>query len=466
MSDTLVPLAHERAVIGCVLAGHATAGDTGPLPAESFGNEAHRLVWQAIRDLDGMGHSVDQITVAERLKEAGHLATVGGPAVLMGWDASLPTGWNLPAYVATVAKYAGHRHLLAEAERLRLSALNVAKEPNAIAAEASGRLVLLDTKNTDELGDVDLHEITDRWDRYGRLTDEQRELESPYLPMPWPWMREAGIYGFPPSLSVVAGRSGIGKTATLSTCMAYWVKELPHHGGVIGLEDGTVWLDERWIARTLGIDYAQVGTARLSDWQEKRYAEFHGTIGPMLRTKLRKYRKAGMTSSMLIAKCRRWIDQGVKWIVVDHGLRVIYESDGRIRDDKVIGRTVEALADLALNTKTHIIVAWHLNRASEDGAQPTLGDLKESGYLDAAARFIWSPWRKGDRTLTTVVKATKVAPVGLTCNLEWSGRSGMFDPKLGRVVDFKAEAEAVQEAAKAERDARRGGKGPRFGSAA
>lgn len=466
MSDTLIPLAHERAIIGAVLAGVATPGDTGPISAEAFGAEPHRVVWQAIRDLDAMGHSVDHLSVAERLKERGELVKAGGPAALMSWDASLPAGWNLPAYVATVTKYAGHRHLLAESERLRAAALNVAKEPNAIAAEASGRLVLLDTKNTDELGDVDLHEIHDRWDTYSRLTPQQQEEQSPFLPMPWPWMREAGVRGFPASLSVVAGRSGIGKTATLSTCMAYWLQALPHHGGVIGLEDGTVWLDERWIARYCGIDYADVGTVRLSDWQRERYAEFYGTVGPMLHTKLRKYRKAGMTAAQLLARCRRWVDQGVKWIVIDHGLRVNYETDGRAREDRVIGHTMDALANLALNTKTHIIVAWHLNRANDDDSQPTQGDLKESGYLDAAARFILGAWRKNNRTLLSVVKATKVAPVGLTCGLEWAGRSGMFDPKLGGVVDFEAERRAAQDAAKAEKDSRRMNKGPRFGGVA
>jgi len=453
VSDTLVPLAHERAVIGCVLAGHAAPGDTGPLPAEHFGAEAHRLVWQAIRDLDAMGHSVDHLTVAERLKERGELVAVGGPGVLMQWDASLPAGWNLPAYVATVAKYAGHRHLMAESERLRRAAQDLTKEPNAIAAEASGRLVLLDTKNTDELGDVDLHEINDRWDRYANLSPEEQEAQNPYLPVPWDWMREAGVRGFPASLSVVAGRSGIGKTATLSTCMAYWLQALPHHGGVIGLEDGTVWLDERWIARYCGLDYADVGTARLNEWQAERYADFYSRVGPLLHTKLRKYRKAGMTAAQLLARCKRWIDQGVRWIVIDHGLRVDYETDGRAREDRIIGKTMDALANLALNTRTHIIVAWHLNRANDDDAQPTLGDLKESGYLDAAARLIFGAWRKGDRTLLTVVKATKVAPVGLTCQLEWAGRSGMFDPKLGRAVDFKAEAEAARAQADAQRQA-------------
>lgn len=452
-AEDLVPLAHERAVLGCVLAGEATVGDTGPLAVEDFGHEPHRHVWHAFRALDAVGHPIDHLTVAECLKEQGRLAEVGGPAYLMALDQGIPLTHNLPSYCHVVRDYAARRHIVTEAMRAVEAAKDLKKRPASVAAEVSGRLLLAERHGADESGDVDLHEINDRWDAYMKQTPAEREASAPYLPMPWPWMREAGMLGFPASLSVIAGRSGIGKTATLSTCAAYWLKNLPHKGGIIGLEDGTVWLDERWIAYSTGLDYGLVGNCRMSETQAACYAEHFEKYGPLLNQKLRKYRRAGMTSSQLVSQCRRWIDQGIRWIIVDHGLRVVYESDGRMRDDKVIGRTVETLADLALNTKTHIIMAWHLNRAQDDETQPSLGDLKESGYLDAAARFIWAPWRKQGRTLATVVKATKVAPVGLTCHLEWAGRSGMFDVRHGQVVDFEAERRAALEAAKEAKEA-------------
>ena len=445
MSAELVPADHERAILGLVLGGHVTAGDTGPLRAEDFGHVPHAQVWAAILGLDADGRQVDLLSVAERLKEAGHLAGVGGPAWLMTLDIPVLGPVNLNTYCATVREYAARRQLKAEARRLDAAAADLKRRPQEVAAEASGRLVLAGGATGDEAGDVDLLEITDRWGKFVCLPPEEQEQAMPYLPVPWQFMREAGIKGLP-FFSVIAGRSGIGKTATLSTLAAYWLRVLPHKGAIIGLEDGTAWLDERWLARTLCMDYADVGTSRLSEWQEQRYAEFVDTIQPILATKLRKYRRAGMTAGELVARCRRWIEQGVKWILVDHGLRVDYEAGERERTDLAIKRTVETLAALAFNTNTHIVFAWHLNRLGEDEAQPTMRDLKESGYLDAAARFIWGAWRKGDRTMLTVLKATKVAPPGLTCEVVWAGRSGMFDVKEGRVVDFAAEARAAQAA--------------------
>lgn len=454
---SLADVQAENAVLGAILGG-ATRAEVADVRAEDFtGPRVH--IWRAVEWLFSKGAEVTDLTVAEVLKTRGVLSEVGGPPALMRLDevGKRATGKGLAEHIAIIRDRGRRRRLEAAAERLKGMAYDLNLGTDKIAMEAAqAALTAGGTSDGDESGDVDLWEINDRWSAWANMTPEEQAKHAPYLPMPWEWMRESGLYGFPESLSVVAGRSGIGKTAFLSTCMAYWLRVLPHKGAVIGLEDGTAWLDERWIAASLGIDYAAVGTARLNDWQMQKYTGHLEHVGPILSSKLRKYRRAGMTGGQLLARCRRWVDEGVKWIVVDHGLRVTYETDGRMREDRVIGQTMDALANLALNTKTHILVAWHLNRASEDDSQPTLGDLKESGYLDAAARAIYGLWRKGERSLMTVVKATKVAPVGLTCELGWKDRSGLFDTQLGRVVDFAAEARAAKEAADAAKRERSG----------
>lgn len=440
----------ERAVIGAVLNG-ATRQQVGDLRVDDF-TGGREFIWACVLRLFSQGRVVDHLTLAEALKIAGRLVEVGGPAALMSLDevGRIALAAHLREQVAVLKDRGARRRLDAELERRRNELCDLNLAPSRIAAMAShGVLTAGGSTDDDEPGDVDLWEINDRWDAWGKMTEEERVKNSPYLPLPWEFMREAGMVGFPTNLSVVAGRAGRGKTATLSTCMAYWLRVLPHQGAVIGLEDGTAWLDERWLAASLGINYADVGCSRLSEWQEQKYLEHMEHVGPMLQQKLRKYRRGGMTATQLLTKCRRWVDEGVKWIVVDHGLRVIYEPDGRLRDDKIIGNTMDALSTLADTTKTHIIVAWHLNRASDDESQPSMGDIKESGGVDAAARFVLGLWSKDGRTMATVVKATKVAPVGMTCELEWKGRSGLFDTNRGRVVDFQAEARAAAEAKKA-----------------
>lgn len=455
MSAALVHQQAERAVLGCVLAG-ATVEETGPLPAECFGHRPNRLVWEAVLSLPA-GHLVDHLTLAERMKARGTLAEAGGPAYLMGLDQSVPLTQNLQAYCATLREYAQRRALEAHALAVQSAARDFARAPVATAVEAAARFSTLDAQTVDESAEGDLMDILTDWDdiRQGRA-------EEPYLQLPWEWLTEAGLKGFPQNLSVVAGRSGIGKTSTLSTCMAHWLWNLPHVGGVFGLEDGTRWFPERWLAYRLGMDYSQVGASaeRFTPAQEIAMEDFAPRLHDILRDKLKRYKRPGITASELVARCRRWVSEGAKWIVIDHGLRVDYET-GNGREDRAIGRTVDALASLAYDKKVHIIAAWHLNRTNDDDSMPQRRDVKESGYLDAAARLILGAWRQQNgpggqpRTLLTVVKANKVAPEGLTGCLEWAGRSGMFEPRCGYVVDFQAERQEQQERVKAEKAARR-----------
>jgi replicative DNA helicase len=455
VSEPLIHMQAERAVIGCVLQG-ATVEDTGPAPAECFGHRPHRLVWEAVLSLP-LGQQVDHLTVCERLKGMGALGEVGGPAFVMSLDSGVPVLGNLRAYVDTLRDYAARRALDTHGAAVQVAARDFARPAVSTAVEAAARFASLDAQAVDESAEGDLLDILGDWDDVW-----QGRAEEPYLPLPWAWMTEAGVKGFPESLSVVSGRSGIGKTATLSTCMAHWLWTRPDMGGVFGLEDGTRWLPERWLAYKLGMDYADVGAsaARLTQAQEMAMEDFTPRLHDILRAKLKRYKRPGITASELIARCRRWVSEGVKWIVIDHGLRVDYEA-GNGREDRAIGRTVDALANLAYDKKVHIIAAWHLNRASDDDSMPQRKDLKESGYLDAAARFILGAWRQQNgpgghpRTLLTVVKANKVAPEGLTGCLEWAGRSGMFEPRGGYVVDFNAERQRERDVEKAAKASKR-----------
>lgn len=453
MSDALIHLQAERGVLGCVLTG-CLVEDTGPLPAECFGHRPNRLVWEAILSLPA-GESVNGLTVAERLKSMGSLAEVGGPAYLMALDQSVPLHHSVASFCATLRDYAHRRALDAHGAAVQVSARDFSRSPVATAVEAAARFGSLDAQTVDESAEGDLLEILSDWDNVW-----QGRAEEPYLPVPWQWLTAAGLKGFPENLSVVAGRSGIGKTSTLSTCMAYWLWSLPHQGGVFGLEDGTRWFPERWLAYKLGMDYSEVGAskARLTLAQEMAMQDFAPRLHDILRSKLKRYRRPGITASELVARCRRWVSEGVKWIVIDHGLRVDYEAGGG-REDRAIGRTVDALANLAYDKKVHVIMAWHLNRSNDDDSMPQRKDLKESGYLDAAARLILGAWRQQSgpggqpRTMLTVVKANKVAPEGLTGCLEWAGRSGMFEPRGGYIVDFQAERQAAREQSKPVRKA-------------
>lgn len=430
----------ERAVLGsCLLEGHIPPVAQALRP-EDFGAVAHGLIFRAMLEVAATGIRVDGLTVSERLKVLGSLQPAGGPAYLMGLDQSVPTVANLSAYVSTVKDRAFRRTLKARARALDEAANNLAMRPAFAAQEASATLAdlaLSGGDDRDEMGDVDVAELNDRWDAYAR-----GEF-SPFLGTGLEALAEI-FRGFLCNLNLVGGKASMGKTAFVAQMVWGWLKRgIP--GGIFGLEDGTGWLVERHCARALSIDLGDVAACRLNAWQEESYQQFmadaHGMLGRLLRV----HRTSGLEAPDLLRKARRWIANGAKWIVIDHGGRIGHQSKSERESENLkIKATVQALDDLAHNASVPIIVNWHFNRdGGKREGRPTMEDYRESGYLEAFSGTMLGLWERDNNPgmlLCTVVKNRK-GPRDVTVALERDARCGLVKPSGGYAIDHAAERE-------------------------
>ncbi|QSQ14076.1 hypothetical protein JY572_38140 [Myxococcus landrumensis] len=449
----------ERAVLGCVLHG-LHVNETGPLPLEAFAGQPERLTWASMVSLAAEGRAVDHITVATRLKDRGELATVGGPAYLMRLDQVVPlAASNLPSYVARLRDLSARRAMLDEADKARARALDMSLSPARAAVESAQGFAAVRLERPLVRGGRAVLRLAQRWEDFASGKTE------PYLTLPYEALNEAPFRGFVPNLNVIAGRSGNFKTGLVTGCITHWVFRQRMCGGVFGLEDGVEWLTDRPTAQHMGIQYGDVGACRLGGngpsavaYNEERLQQWMGEMHSAFEERLFIYdvTDTGVdvdTPSIsfpdLLAEARRMIHHGARFIVIDHGLRIEYPRSHREqREDQAIGKAMDALANLGMRTNTPIIMLWHLNRSSDDESMPKRSDLKESGYLDAAARVILGLWRQSSRAghqLVTVVKATK-GKEGATAALEIDGGAGLLRLRGGYPVDFEAERQAQQEA--------------------
>jgi replicative DNA helicase len=284
----------------------------------------------------------------------------------------------------------------------------------------------------------------------------------PFLQVPHQALAEV-FPGFVSNLNVVAARSGGFKTGLLTDCIWHWADTLGLKGGIFGLEDGTGWAFDRLTARQLGIDYGHVGFARLHEHQMHAYQDWCERAYPVLQERLFVYDTSDVDAEAaasdtpiadwpdVLQEIKRWLAEGARFIVIDHGLRIRYTSDAKARYDLAIGRAMDTLANLGARHDCAIIVLWHLNRTSDEGSLPKMMDLKESGYLDAAMRSCLINWEDQDnfpgQVLITTVKHTRGAK-GVTVALEKEagGRFGLLSRTHGQVVDFAARAREAAEA--------------------
>jgi hypothetical protein len=459
----LVAEAEEKAVIGCVLAG-CEWQHVGMLRPDEFGTPAHVFIWESFRRLRQRGQDVDHLTTAEELKRMGRLADAGGPGYLMSMD-QVPIPGHVATYVGVVRAMAVKREVQRRANALAAAAHDPNLSDVELLARAQAGFMGLSAGEVDESGDADAWEILDRWQAWmdgdGRNLAYIPHTITGLAPIVGPGGQEDGpTPGYPMSLSVIGGKSGIGKTTVAASEIAGFVFRLGLPGGIVGLEDGAEWFTRRLLARELGIPFGRVGAVRLNDWQQVKYAEWSAKVPPLLRERVRRWPK-GLDSPQLIAKVEQWKQWGARWVWVDHGLRVKYRASGRERLDLLINETTEALAEIARPTRAHpgmaIIVNWHFNRDLEDESAPKREHFKEAGYLDANARYMLGVWKRARSPgcrMFTGIKAN-FGPEGWTVEVPLDEQCGLLKHEGGRVVDFAEEQRQEREAAQVTKASKR-----------
>lgn len=454
----------ERAVLGCVLAGSRPA-ETG-LPVEAF-TGAGRHVWDAMLSLEREGAAIDHITIAERLKARNRLAECGGPAGLMELDTGAHWTHNLPSYVAILRDRMTRRASLAAIDLARTQLLDLGAAPLKATLALSQALTATGGVGTEESPDVDLYELASQWDAWtARDATGSMGLDDGVLLKTGIEKLDEKGEGMPSNLCVLLGLASMGKTALAAEIIMNWLRG-GVGGGIFGLENGTSWLTRRHLSRHLGLPVGKMGRTRLHEHQQARLSEWMNWAASLYLANLRIHRAGGLHASDLISTINRWISEGVgpeqkrkklRWVWIDHGLRIDYGMADQRRYDLAIGKTLDALANLGEKHGVCMCVNWHLNRSSDQNTKPTIAMAKESGYLEAAARWMLAVWEQPQRpgmVLGTALKVTE-GPRDWTVALERDAEHALVSSTGGYVVDFEAEAEEAKRLAalaKKDRDA-------------
>lgn len=439
----------ERAVLGCVLSG-SKPSETG-LPPEAF-TEARRYVWEAMQALETDRMDVDCLTVADRLKARGRLHECGGVPALMEMTNGVAMTWNLPSYVAILIDRMERRAGEAAGETLIAQSRDLSSVP-AKAKAAAIHALSNERDHGEEAPDVDVAELSAQWLAWAERLEQggPRGLDDGMLLATGIEALDAACEGVPSNLCVWLGLASMGKTALAAEIIMNWLKG-DVGGGIIGLEDGTKWLTRRHLARHLSIPVKKIGRTLLHDYQQERLQQYLGWASDCYRRNLRIHRAGGLHASELLAIIRRWIGDGVgygkhkkkcRWVWIDHGLRVDFGTPDQKRYDLAIGKTLEALAALGEANGVTINVNWHLNRTSDQETLPDMKQAKESGYLEAAARWMFAAWEQKQKRpgmmLGTALKVTE-GPRDWTVALERDPEYALVKSTGGYPVDFAAEA--------------------------
>lgn len=381
----------EAATIGAVLLSDsplvAFAKVSGVVDSEDF-SPVNGFVWKAIQELARNGVPADMTTLETQLRSKGAFDNVGGSAYLHQLIESVGSAVNIDHYAQQVASASLRRNVARiadEAEDISSDLTLSPKEQADKLAEAVRKLTLKGGESDFRTAAEVVQEIMASAisvESDGNLSTEQFTCATISTGLPW---LDSEIGGFPlPSLSLIAARSGIGKSAAVTAASI----NLLRAGKSIALfsfEMSRRQYIERFVCAISGVNSRKVSQGLLSN------SDYDQVVGAMDEIthwgkRLKIYDSSAPKPERMLSLIESSVADGADYVFVDHVGLVGDPTKGRYEAQS-------AVADVCLAAKQRcqvpIIALIQFNRLNDREARPPrLSDLRDSGKWEENADMV------------------------------------------------------------------------------
>ncbi len=358
------------------------------IEADDFYDERHSRIYEAIVQLYEKHSPVDVLTLADRLKEAGYLDTIGGPAYLTELTNFVPTAAHVDQYANIVEQKALRRRLIKASQDIVGLGYNEEQGLQQLIEEAESRLFEVSQRHIKQ--DITSMEaiLAESFDRLDELHKDKGKIRG--VPTGFKDLDNV-LAGLQRSdLFILAARTSMGKTA-LALNIAHSValkSELPVL--IFSLEMSKEQLVDRMLAMESGVDAWALRTGNLTDTDFEKLGQ---AMGSLSEAQIFIDDTPGITVSDLRTKARREAHtRPIGLIIVDYlqlmsgGTR--YTSEGnRVQEISEISR---GLKGIARELNVPLMALSQLSRSVESRSPqiPQLADLRESGSIEQDADVV------------------------------------------------------------------------------
>ena len=384
----------EQAVLGAMLLEKRAIGEAMELlRADDFYREAHRLVFDAIKELSQRDEAADLVTVTEQLKKTENLEKAGGIAFVTSLANAVPTAANIKYHAQIVLEKAQLRNLINKATEIAGEAYEDNEEIGALMEKAEKTILEVTGRGTSFEFESIRELVLDVFSK-AELRAKQKNaltgLASGFRDL------DKLTSGFQPSdLILVAARPSMGKTAFTLNIASYVAIRLKQPVAFFSLEMSNVQLVQRILCAEGNIDSQAMRSGDLTDDEWQKFIEAADRVS---KAPLYIDDTPGITVAELRSKARRIkLDHGLSLIVIDY-LQLMQGRSSRSGDNRQqeISEISRSLKALARELSVPVIALSQLSRSVEARQikRPMLSDLRESGSLEQDADIVMFLYRE------------------------------------------------------------------------
>ncbi len=391
LDKTLLPnsLVSEQATLGAIMVDPmAFIHVSDHLIPEHFFSDQHRMIYEAMLELDSEGKGTDLVNVVGRLQEKKQIEDIGGVSYLSKLSRAVPSTSTaeISNYADTIKDRYLQRRTIIELEQLLGAAWEADTGQQAVVSVQAAANVLSDKaakpKEFRTMREIAMEAFDLLEQRYANSGNEVTGIPSGYTDL------DRMTSGFQNSdLIIVAARPSVGKTAFALNIAQYAAVAARRNVALFSLEMSAPQLALRMMSAEQHIDANRMRTGymRSEDWEKATMA-----VGTLANSNLFIDDSSSLTVMEIINKCRRLKDKfGLDMIVIDY-LQLI-SGDGRSENrQQEVSEISRRLKQLARELNVPVIALSQLSRAVEQRAdkRPMLSDLRESGSIEQDADIV------------------------------------------------------------------------------
>lgn len=438
----------EASVLGGIILSNEALALTPDLEVEDFYDHKHKVVFQAIRNLEAAGTPIDVVTLETEITRAGKIDAIGGAGFLGELALRVPTVDNVEAYASTVVtKHISRQVILRLSDLLDQAYLGEegaeGSEGEQLCHDVSAAMLTIRTRSEDPI--LTMAELIAKEAKQA-VADGEAKLrgEKVYVGVPSGITAlDHNVGGIPIGIpTLIIARPGNGKSL-----VAMSLNEAAQRSGFDSLlatyEDSGQSFAQRGLAKESDLSTQMIRARRLD--APALLEIMAGWAASSARTE-QILVASGMTVEALVRRVRREVvrrrvggRRPLRQVIVDYAQKIPNPRHARNRDEG-LAYISQQLSDMFVRENLAGVICCQLNREVEkrDDHRPRLSDIRDSGSLEQDGKLIiglyipslYEKDRKESELVALILKNHQ-GEAGIDIKLFWDVKShAVYDSEM------------------------------------